>query len=290
MAKERQFDAFRLTSVPRFCTIQVAARMWLRNNWGPPLFIGAGLFFLAVVFIFVGLIPSRKNAKPMVVYNGNEPDYVPRDKLAAVPKDEEEKHAPPARHGEDYVPPQAHRQPDHRKVAAKKPGHLERAGRVVPHKRPGDHKPPAEPPAEGTPKTDEEVKVMDAPAAHQEENGQKVVAAEEPDMMTRLWQERANGVREAFLHSWDGYRKYAWGYDHLLPLSKRGEDWFGLGLTITDSLSTMWIMNLTEEFNTGRDWIASELKFTHDGDVRAQRKRSRDILLTSLNLFTVQCL
>lgn len=29
-------------------------------------------------------------------------------------------------------------------------------------------------------------------------------------------------VKEAFRHSWNGYKQYAWGYDELLAVSKRG--------------------------------------------------------------------
>lgn len=42
-------------------------------------------------------------------------------------------------------------------------------------------------------------------------------------------------------HSWDGYTKYAWGFDELLPLSQTGEDSFcGTGATIIDALDTLW--------------------------------------------------
>lgn len=55
---------------------------------------------------------------------------------------------------------------------------------------------------------------------------------------------RQQEVVNAFLHAWKGYRTYAWGQDHLRPISKTGQDWFGLGLTLVDSLDTMLIMNL----------------------------------------------
>jgi mannosyl-oligosaccharide alpha-1,2-mannosidase len=46
-------------------------------------------------------------------------------------------------------------------------------------------------------------------------------------------------------HAWKAYRTYAWGYDELLPLSKVASSWFGLGLTIIDSIDTLYIMNMT---------------------------------------------
>lgn len=60
---------------------------------------------------------------------------------------------------------------------------------------------------------------------------------------------------EAFLHAWKGYKEFAWGEDELRPLSKTSSTWFGLGLTIIDSLDTMYIMNLHEEFEEARDWV-----------------------------------
>lgn len=53
-------------------------------------------------------------------------------------------------------------------------------------------------------------------------------------------------VREAFRHAWKGYKDFAWGHDELRPLSKSYSEWFGLGLTLIDSLDTMWIMGLKE--------------------------------------------
>lgn len=46
--------------------------------------------------------------------------------------------------------------------------------------------------------------------------------------------ERQHAVVNAALHSWKAYRKYAWGFDELQPLSQTGQNWFDLGLTIVD--------------------------------------------------------
>ena len=56
--------------------------------------------------------------------------------------------------------------------------------------------------------------------------------------------ERQEKVVDAFLHAWKGYKDYAWGHDHLKPISKTYNDWFHLGLTIIDSLDTLYIMGL----------------------------------------------
>jgi mannosyl-oligosaccharide alpha-1,2-mannosidase len=58
--------------------------------------------------------------------------------------------------------------------------------------------------------------------------------------------ERQVAVVDAFKHAWTGYKKLAWGHDHLKPISGGYHDWFGLGLTIIDSLDTMFIMGLKQ--------------------------------------------
>ena len=79
--------------------------------------------------------------------------------------------------------------------------------------------------------------------------------------------ERQKKVVEAFKYAWEGYRKYAWGHDELRPVSKSYSEWFGIGLTIIDSLDTMLLMNLREEFQEARDWVAKSLTFEKNVDV-----------------------
>lgn len=57
---------------------------------------------------------------------------------------------------------------------------------------------------------------------------------------------RQQAVIKAFRHAWKGYKKFAWGHDHLKPIAESYHDWFGLGLTIVDSLDTIFIMGLKE--------------------------------------------
>jgi endoplasmic reticulum Man9GlcNAc2 1,2-alpha-mannosidase len=44
-------------------------------------------------------------------------------------------------------------------------------------------------------------------------------------------------------------------------------DWFGLGLTLVDALDTMYIMDLTEEFDEARNWVDQYLNFNINKDV-----------------------
>lgn len=79
--------------------------------------------------------------------------------------------------------------------------------------------------------------------------------------------QRQQKVVEAFRYAWEGYRKYAWGHDELRPISRSHSEWFGVGLTIIDSLDTMLLMNLREEFQQARNWVAHSLTFEKNVDV-----------------------
>ncbi|XP_037814932.1 endoplasmic reticulum mannosyl-oligosaccharide 1,2-alpha-mannosidase [Lucilia sericata] len=79
--------------------------------------------------------------------------------------------------------------------------------------------------------------------------------------------EKQEAVVNAFKHSWTGYKKYAWGHDNLKPISESSHDWFGLGLTLIDSLDTMYIMGLEDEFTEARNWVSENLNFDVNRDV-----------------------
>ncbi|XP_042889053.1 endoplasmic reticulum mannosyl-oligosaccharide 1,2-alpha-mannosidase-like isoform X2 [Penaeus japonicus] len=79
--------------------------------------------------------------------------------------------------------------------------------------------------------------------------------------------ERQEAVVGAMKHAWKGYKTYAWGHDHLKPLSRSSNDWFRLGLTLVDALDTLWIMDLKDEFNEAREWVATQLNFNINQDV-----------------------
>jgi hypothetical protein len=65
-----------------------------------------------------------------------------------------------------------------------------------------------------------------------------------------LRQERLAAVKDAFLHSWTGYKKHAWLKDELAPLTGGQRTTFnGWSATLVDSLDTLWIMGLERDFN-----------------------------------------
>ncbi|KAI4331152.1 hypothetical protein MLD38_029367 [Melastoma candidum] len=79
--------------------------------------------------------------------------------------------------------------------------------------------------------------------------------------------ERREKVREAMIHAWTSYEKYAWGEDELQPQSRNGVNNFGgLGATLIDSLDTLYIMGLKEQFQRAREWVANSLDFNKDYD------------------------
>ncbi|XRB17471.1 glycosyl hydrolase family 47 protein [Pseudoscourfieldia marina] len=79
---------------------------------------------------------------------------------------------------------------------------------------------------------------------------------------------RQQAVVNAMRHAWDGYKKHAFGFDELRPLSQNGINNFGgLGATIIDSLDTLWIMGLKDEFRDARDWVASKFTVEDKGGV-----------------------
>jgi len=74
-------------------------------------------------------------------------------------------------------------------------------------------------------------------------------------------------VKEAILHAWDGYKEFAWGMDEVLPLTRNGRNWFGLGLTLIDSLDLLWLIGEKEEFEGAKQWVEKHLDPSIDVDV-----------------------
>ena len=83
------------------------------------------------------------------------------------------------------------------------------------------------------------------------------------DASNDLARQRRTAIKAAMNHAWSGYRKYAFGYDELQPVSGRGNmHWKGVGTTLVDSLDTLWLMGMKDEFYECRDWVRDHL--SHD--------------------------
>lgn len=60
--------------------------------------------------------------------------------------------------------------------------------------------------------------------------------------------------------AWQGYTKYAFGFDEVKPQSAAGDNgWGGQGITLVDALDTLWLMGMKEEFHQARDWVRDHL-------------------------------
>ncbi|EFY89258.1 class I alpha-mannosidase 1A [Metarhizium acridum CQMa 102] len=80
--------------------------------------------------------------------------------------------------------------------------------------------------------------------------------------------QRQAKVREEIQRSWAGYRKYAWMHDELLPVSNQSSDPFcGWSATLVDSLDTLWIAGLKDEFDEAAK-AAKNIDFTYTDQVR----------------------
>ncbi|XP_061361554.1 mannosyl-oligosaccharide 1,2-alpha-mannosidase MNS1-like isoform X1 [Gastrolobium bilobum] len=80
--------------------------------------------------------------------------------------------------------------------------------------------------------------------------------------------QRREKVKDAMIHAWTSYEKFAWGKDELKPQSMNGVDSFGgLGATLVDSLDTLFIMGLDAQFKRAREWIAKSLYFNKNIEV-----------------------
>lgn len=75
---------------------------------------------------------------------------------------------------------------------------------------------------------------------------------------------RRDAVVEAFKHAWLAYERDAMGDDEYHPISQKGTNLTeagGIGYTVIDSIDTMLIMGLHDEYERARIWIQDKLSF-----------------------------
>ncbi|KAF5346120.1 hypothetical protein D9758_009958 [Tetrapyrgos nigripes] len=80
--------------------------------------------------------------------------------------------------------------------------------------------------------------------------------------------EKRDAVVEAFKHAWRAYERDAMGTDEYHAISKKGtnlSDAGGIGYTVVDSIDTMLLMGLDEDYQRARDWVENKLTFERDG-------------------------
>lgn len=122
-----------------------------------------------------------------------------------------------------------------------------------------DKRPPVEWPKEWL---DTGISSADSSSRAAEDDDQKWSGSRAAQDDQKRWNRKAKEVRTAFLHAWKGYCRYAWGMDELKPVSMTGSNRFGgSSLSILDSLSSLWLLDLPKEFEKATQFVESQLVF-----------------------------
>lgn len=75
-----------------------------------------------------------------------------------------------------------------------------------------------------------------------------------------LARSRRYHIKKAMQFAWAAYEQYAFGMDEIKPETMTGSNgWGGFGTTLVDSLDTLWLMGMKEEFQRARDWVRDSL-------------------------------
>ncbi|KAL4070433.1 glycoside hydrolase [Scleroderma citrinum] len=80
---------------------------------------------------------------------------------------------------------------------------------------------------------------------------------------------RRDAVVEAFKHAWLAYERDAMGDDEYHPISQKGTNLSvsgSIGYAVIDSIDTMLIMGLDEEYERAKTWIQENLSFDRDSN------------------------
>ncbi|KAL9182005.1 hypothetical protein ACHAXT_012348 [Thalassiosira profunda] len=84
------------------------------------------------------------------------------------------------------------------------------------------------------------------------------------DESDELARSRRVHVKAAMQHIWRHYKDRAFGKDEIKPISGGSKgNWGGMGTTLVDSLDTLWLMDMKEEFWEARDWVRDHLSCEH---------------------------
>jgi len=67
-------------------------------------------------------------------------------------------------------------------------------------------------------------------------------------------------VVHALRHAWKSYERVAFGADEWKPIAGVRTNGYGLGLMIVDSLDTLWMAGLREEFERAVGWVRSSMR------------------------------
>ncbi|KAJ7615253.1 glycoside hydrolase family 47 protein [Mycena polygramma] len=82
---------------------------------------------------------------------------------------------------------------------------------------------------------------------------------------------KRDAVVAAFQYAWGAYERDAMGSDEYHPISHRGHNLSssgGIGYTVVDSIDTMLLMGLHQEYSRASHWVRTSLSFDRDGHDR----------------------
>ncbi|KAJ7780232.1 glycoside hydrolase [Mycena maculata] len=86
--------------------------------------------------------------------------------------------------------------------------------------------------------------------------GRNTLPSSAPQSAPEVLSVRAQRIRDAYVHAYASYKQDAWTFDELLPVSGGSVNNFnGWGVSVFDSLDTMWIMGLYELFAEGLEVV-----------------------------------
>lgn len=83
------------------------------------------------------------------------------------------------------------------------------------------------------------------------------VFAAESESAAKVRLQRQAAVKKSFQRCYTSYRVRAWLRDEVMPISGGANDWYGgWAATLIDSLDTLWIMEMKNEFDEAIDAVA----------------------------------
>jgi mannosyl-oligosaccharide alpha-1,2-mannosidase len=90
----------------------------------------------------------------------------------------------------------------------------------------------------------------------------RVIAVPKLQASDHISEQIATEIRDGMQHAFQAYMRDAWKSDEYMPVTKKGTNTFGgKGLTIIDSLDTLYLMKLSSEFNAAKHFVATEFQF-----------------------------
>jgi hypothetical protein len=67
-------------------------------------------------------------------------------------------------------------------------------------------------------------------------------------------------IKQMMQTAWKGYAEHAFGLDEVKPVTGTGDNgWGGFAVTLVDSLDTLWLCDMKDEFYQARDWVRDSL-------------------------------